>query len=362
MTSDEECLRLSDFEERARKILSKYWFKYFSGGANEEITLRENIRAFRRYQIIPRVLRDVSKVNTGTTVLGHPVAFPVCIAPTAMHGHAHSDAELGTARGASSMNTIYTQSIWSNLTVDEVSDATGRDGGVRFLQIQFLFVDGLMMRLVALAEKLNYKALVLTADDPIPGKRTSWNKAAQELGTGPSYGFGHFVGHEYPSPENNFLCGPTATWDHVKWLKSQTRLPIIVKGIVNARDAVLAVEAGAAGVLVSNHGGRQLDCMPATIDVLADVVKAVDGRCEVYLDGGVRHGTDVLKALAFGARCVFIGRPVVYALAYKGEEGVRQMLNILKDEFSYAMALSGCASVEEIPSLEIRHCSFISNL
>lgn len=334
---------LDDFEKYAQETMSKYIFNFFSRGADEEVTLGENRNAFKRYQIIPRVLRDVSKRETGTTILGYPISFPVCISPTAFHGDAHPDGEVGTARGAMSMKIGYTMSTYASRSIDEVADAAG--DCLKFFQLHIFTRRDLVLRLVRWAERRDFKALVLTVDVPILGNRINYRRHQPMAGN--TWRFG-ILDKARTTTEDRFDFDPSVTWDDVRWLKSETKLPLIVKGILNAEDAVLAVECGAAGILVSTHGGRQLDTIPASIDVLGDIVRAVDGRCEVYMDGGVRHGTDILKALALGARVVFIGRPAIYSLCYKGEEGVRQMLQMLKDEFSSSMALCGCTSVTDI--------------
>lgn len=341
---------LSDFEKFAHETMSKVVYTYFSGGAGEDVGVKENIDAFKRYKIIPRVLCDVSKRMTETTILGHPISFPVCISPTAFHGLAHPSGEIGTANGASLMSIGYTMSSYANRSIEEVAESTG--DSLKFFHVQFFNVPGLTLKLVQKAEKLNYKAIVVTVDIPEMGKRISWLRVLMQLAYIPDFTFPNLDGH-VPRMSNDHLCDPSTTWENIRWLKTQTRLPIILKGILSDADAVKAVNVGVSGILVSNHGGRQFDAAPAPIDVLTSIVKAVDGRCEVYLDGGVRSGTDVLKALALGARVVFVGRPAIYALCYNGKEGVRSMLQILKDEVSSAMAICGCTSVDDIKNLSV---------
>ncbi|XP_076850466.1 2-Hydroxyacid oxidase 2 [Brachyhypopomus gauderio] len=341
---------LKDFEEYARQHLSKATWDYYAAGADECCTRDDNLQAYKRIRLRPRILRDVSMSDTRTTVLGTEISFPVGIAPTAFHCLAWHEGELATARATESLNTCYITSTYSTCSVEEICAAA--PNGFRWFQLYVYRDRNLSEQLVRRVEVLGYKALVLTVDVPYTGKRRDDIRNRFKLP--PHLKVKNFEGvfeettglDEYGVPANTL--DPSISWKDVHWLQSVTRLPIIIKGILTKEDAELAVEHGVQGIIVSNHGGRQLDGGPATIDCLSEIVDAVQGRVEVYLDGGVRTGGDVLKALALGAKCVFIGRPAVWGLAYKGEQGLREVLQILKDEFCLSMALSGCRNVAEI--------------
>ncbi|CAN0925903.1 Glycolate oxidase 3 [Linum grandiflorum] len=343
-----------EYEEIARRKLPKMVYDYYASGAEDEWTLKENRNALSRIMLRPRILVNVTKIDTGASVLGFNISMPVMIAPTAMQKMAHPHGECATARAASASGTIMTLSAWATCTIEEVA-STGP--GIRFFQ---LFVDkdrNVVTQLVRRAERAGFKALVLTVDFPRLGRREAdiKNRFAlpsnlslanfQDLKLGKldkssdSGGLASYVGGQVDQ---------TTTWKDVKWLKSITSLPILVKGVLTAEDGRLAVENGAAGIIVSNHGARQLDYVPATITALQEVVKAAQGRVPVFMDGGVRRGTDVFKALALGAKAVFIGRPVVFSLAADGEGGVRNVLQMLRNELELTMSLAGCPSLDHI--------------
>ncbi|XP_026882376.2 hydroxyacid oxidase 2 [Electrophorus electricus] len=341
---------LNDFEQYARLHLPKATWDYYAAGADDGCTRDDNLQAYRRIRLRPRMLRDVSVCDTRTTVLGTEISFPVGIAPTAFHCLAWHEGELATARATESLNTCYITSTSSTCSVEEICAAAPH--GYRWFQLYVYRHRGISEQLVRRVEALGYKALVFTVDVPYTGKRRDDIRNRFKL---PAHlKVKNFEGtfqdttgpEEYGVPANTM--DPSLSWKDVHWLQSVTCLPIIIKGILTKEDAELAVEHGVQGLIVSNHGGRQLDGGPATIDCLSEIVDTVKGRIEVYMDGGVRTGTDVLKALALGAKCVFIGRPAVWGLAYKGEQGVREVLQILHQEFHLAMALSGCRNVAEI--------------
>uniref|UniRef100_A0A8B9ZDY4 (S)-2-hydroxy-acid oxidase n=1 Tax=Anas platyrhynchos TaxID=8839 RepID=A0A8B9ZDY4_ANAPL len=339
---------LSDFEAYAKKYLPKIAWDFFAAGADECSTRDENILAYKRIHFRPRMLRDVSVMDTRTKLLGTEISFPVGIAPTGFHQLAWPDGEKSTARAANAMNTCYIASTYSTCTLEEISAAA--PGGFRWFQLYIHRNRAVSQQLVQRAEALGFQGLVLTADLPYTGKRRDDVRNGFRLP--PHMKLKNLEGAFEMTvlstglPPNSL--DPSVTWNDIYWLQSLTRLPIIIKGILTKEDAELAVRHGAQGIIVSNHGGRQLDGGPATIDALSEVVEAVQGRIEVYLDGGIRKGSDVLKALALGAKCVFIGRPALWGLAYKGEEGLQDVLKILHDEFRLSMALAGCASVSEI--------------
>ncbi|NXN76875.1 HAOX2 oxidase, partial [Himantopus himantopus] len=326
---------LSDFEAYAKKYLPKIAWDFFAAGADDCSTRDENILAYKRIRFRPRMLRDVSVMDIRTKLLGTEISFPVGIAPTGFHQLAWPDGEKSTARAAKAMNTCYITSTYSTCTLEEISAAA--PGGLRWFQLYIHRNRAVSQHLVQRAEALGFQGLVLTADLPYTGKRRDDVRNGFRL---PPH-------MKLKNLEGAFeVCkmsplDPSVTWNDIYWLRSLTHLPIIIKGILTKEDAELAVRHGVQGIIVSNHGGRQLDGGPATIDALVEVVEAVQGRVEVYLDGGIRKGSDVLKALALGAKCVFIGRPALWGLAYKGEEGLQDVLRILRDEFRLSMALAG---------------------
>ncbi|NXM85204.1 HAOX2 oxidase, partial [Oenanthe oenanthe] len=333
---------LSDFEAYAKKYLPKIVWDYFAAGADDCTTRDENILAYKRIRFRPRMLRDVSVMDIRTKILGSEISFPVGIAPTGFHQLAWPDGEKSTARAARAMGTCYIASTYSTCTLEEIAAAA--PGSLRWFQLYIHRNRAASQQLVQRAEAMGFQGLVLTADLPYTGKRRDDVRNGFRL---PPH-------MKVKNLERAFevckmsLLDPSVTWNDIYWLQSLTRLPIIIKGILTREDAELAVRHGVQGIIVSNHGGRQLDEGPATIDALAEVVEAVRGRVEVYVDGGIRKGSDVLKALALGAKCVFIGRPALWGLAYKGEEGLQDVLRILQDEFRLSMALAGCARVSEI--------------
>ncbi|XP_002737281.1 2-Hydroxyacid oxidase 1-like [Saccoglossus kowalevskii] len=335
------CLR--DYEINAKKILPIPAWTFLASGADEEVTLRDNSRAFLRYKLRPRVLRNVATRDLSTTILGREIDMPICIGPTGLHTEAHKDGEVATAKGVADLNTCYVPSIYSGRLIEDIFPVPTK--GPKWQQI-FIWKNRDMTRdVIKRAEDAGADALVLTTDVPAPGNRLGLRR----LPPGP---LPKFVNLERYGPTEGITMDASVTWEYITWLKSITKLPIVLKGILTEEDAVLAAEYGINGIIVSNNGGRQLDTVPASIDVLERIAKSVGNTIEIYMDSGIRTGTDVLKALAFGAKAVFIGRPIVYGLALQGEEGVSQVLQILKDELSLAMALSGCRSIGDItPSL-----------
>ncbi|KAM4796461.1 2-Hydroxyacid oxidase 2 [Rhinophrynus dorsalis] len=341
---------LSDFEAYAKDHLPKATWEYYAAGADDCCTRDDNLLAFKRIRLRPRMLRDVSATDTRTTVLGTEISCPIGIAPTAFHCLAWPDGEMSTARAAETLNLCYVASTYATCSVEEIVAAA--PDGFRWFQLYVYRDRKLSEQLVRRVEALGFKALVLTVDVPYTGKRRS--DIRNNFRLPPHLKVKNFEGvFEEQSSADNYgvpvnTLDPSVSWKDISWLRSLTQLPIIIKGILTKEDAELAVEHGVQGIIVSNHGGRQLDGELATIDALSEIVDAVQGRIEVYIDGGIRTGSDVLKALALGAKCVFIGRPIVWGLAYKGEEGVKGVLQILTDEFRLSMALAGCRNVSEI--------------
>jgi 4-hydroxymandelate oxidase len=342
----EEPITLDDFEEAARGLLPRMIFDYFAGGAGDEWTLRENRRAFDRWVLRPRVLVDVSHVDLSTSVLGQPLPFPILLAPTAFQRMAHPDGELATARAAASLDTVMVLSTIATVSLEDVA-ATGVK---RWFQLYVLKDRDLTAELVKRAHLSGYSAVVLTVDAPLLGRRMRDERNLFTLP--PGMGLANLEGTGLPVSGGSGLSSfflerhdPSVNWESLAWLRSLSPMPLVLKGIVTAEDASLAVEAGVDAIVVSNHGGRQLDGAPAALDVLPEVVGAVADRIEVLVDGGIRRGTDVLKALALGARAVLVGRPYLWGLAVDGEAGVRRVLELLRDELLLAMILAGQPSV-----------------
>jgi isopentenyl diphosphate isomerase/L-lactate dehydrogenase-like FMN-dependent dehydrogenase len=314
---------------------------YFAGGAGDERTLRRNAEAFERWELRPRVLVDVSDVSTRATVLGAEVELPILVAPVAFQLLAHSDGEAGMARAAAAAGTVLCVSSLTSMRPAEVAEAAPE--GKRWMQV-YLFRDrGVTRAMVEEATESGYEALLLTVDAPYAGRRErdlrSGFQVPAEIRAPAIEGA---VGHRSLTTAEVFeLVDPSISWADFEGLCDEFDLPILVKGLLTGEDAALAVEHGAAGVVVSNHGGRQLDNAPATIDALPEVVEAVAGRIPVLLDGGVRRGTDVAVALAIGAEAVLVGRPALWGLAVDGEAGARLALDILAEELRLALALLG---------------------
>ncbi|XP_023253119.1 hydroxyacid oxidase 1 [Seriola lalandi dorsalis] len=371
----EQRVCVSDFEKEARKVLPKAVYDYYRSGADEQKTLGDNVAAFNRWYLVPRVLRDVSSVDLSVSVLGQRLSMPLCVAATAMQRMAHPEGETATARACRAVGTGMMLSSWATSTIEEVMSAmtaSAHGGGVLWLQLYIYKDRELTLSLVRRAEEAGYKAIFVTVDTPYLGRR--WDDMRNRFKLPPHLSMSNFSTASLAFSEGNYgndsglavyvakAIDPTLCWDDISWLKKHTHLPVIVKGVLNGEDAVQAVNHGVSGILVSNHGARQLDGVPATLDVLEEVVQAVQGRCDVYLDGGVRRGTDVLKALALGAKAVFIGRPVLWGLACQGEQGVIELLELLKEELQLAMALSGCRSVSEVNRSLVRRADFTSRM
>ncbi|CDY39098.1 BnaA01g29580D [Brassica napus] len=304
----------------------------------------------------PRVLVDVSKIDMSTRILGYPISAPIMIAPTAMHMLAHPQGETATAKAAATCNTIMIVSYMASCTIEEVASSCN---AIRFLQIYVYKRRDVTAQIVKRAEKAGFKAIVLTVDVPKLGRREADIK--NKMVSPQLRNFeGLFSTEVIPSEGSGVEAFASGTfdaslnWKDIEWLRSITKLPIMVKGILTREDALKAIEAGVDGIVVSNHGARQLDYSPATITVLEEIVHVVGGRVPVLLDGGVRRGTDVFKALALGAQAVLIGRPVVYGLAAKGEDGVRKVIDMLKNELELTMALSGCPTIDDITRNHVR--------
>jgi (S)-2-hydroxy-acid oxidase len=346
----DDVFSLTDFEEAARSSLSDEAYAYIAGGAADEITMGENVAAFRRLRLRPRVLTDVSKLDLAATMLGSPVSMPVALAPVAQQRFAHREGEVASARAAADADTVFCLSTLSSCSIEEVAEANS----ARWFQLYVNPDRKVSEDLIRRAADSGYGAIVVTVDLPVAGWREREFRGrvgmhVDDLGnlrdlSGGEEGLRTLV---------DFLIDRSLGWDVIAWAKKISGLPVAVKGILTGEDARLVVENGGDAVIVSNHGGRQLDRTPATIDVLGECAEAVAGRAEIYLDGGVRRGTDVLAALALGADAVFIGRPYVYALACAGTAGVSQALQVMRDEIENAMALLGVRTLTEVTRAHI---------
>jgi isopentenyl diphosphate isomerase/L-lactate dehydrogenase-like FMN-dependent dehydrogenase len=331
-----EPVNVFDYETLAQASMEPSAWNYYQSGSDDEVTLRANRRAFERIRLRPRMLVDVKACDMRTTVLGTPISMPILIAPTAFHCLAHPEGECATARAAGRAGALMVVSTSSTRSLEAIaSEASGP------LWFQLYIHDRKSSEdLIHRATMAGYRALVITVDSP------RWGRKERAIRSGFSLP-AHL--HKANFTDEDVAKGDIyVTWESLPWLRSLTSLPIILKGILTAEDAVLAVKHGVDGIIVSNHGGRQLDSVSASIEALPEVVDAVDGHCEVYLDGGIRRGTDILKALALGARAVLVGRPILWGLAANGTEGVNHVLELLRTELELAMVLSGRPTLASI--------------
>jgi isopentenyl diphosphate isomerase/L-lactate dehydrogenase-like FMN-dependent dehydrogenase len=346
-----EPVNIADFERVAEQRLEPAAWGYFSGGAGDERTLRDNVEAWSRWQLRPRLLVDVGSTSAATTVLGTPVALPLLVAPMAYLRVAHPDGEPALARAAAAAGTVFCLSTLASASPDQVAAAA--PGGPRWFQL-YVFTDrGLTDELVAQAIDAGCSAIVLTVDLPVVGRRerevrTGWRTPEELVPALVAARARGAVGDALA------LFDATLSWRDLERLAAASSVPVLVKGILGPEDARLAVEHGAAGIVVSNHGGRQLDGVPACADALVDVVDAVEGKVEVLVDGGVRRGTDVVKALALGARAVLAGRAPLWGLVAGGEAGARQVLDLLRLEIENALALAGCPRPDTVTREHVR--------
>lgn len=348
-------INVADYEALAEAACEPGYWGYVVGGAGDEITLRDNVEAFHRRVLRPRMLVDVSEVSTRTTVLGTEISLPLMVAPTSLQRLTHPDGEPALAEAAAEVGTVYTLSSLGSYRPRELAEALGRETP-RWFQLYWSRDREFTRELVAEAADSGFGALVLTVDLPEAGPRERDHRSGFMLPTDlPMPNLPRtLVGVEYFHDSLGAIVDTSITWRDLEWLRAECPLPLVLKGILTAEDASLACEHGAAALVVSNHGGRQLDGVPATLDALPEVVEAVAGRAEVYLDGGVRRGTDVTKALALGARAVFIGRPALWGLAAGGRKGARHVLEIFQAETRLALVLLGCSTPEDVGPAHVR--------
>jgi len=345
-------VNLLELEAEASGVLDPQTRDYYRSGAGEERTLARNRAAFGELSLLPRVLVDVSSVDLSTSTLGTDLPHPVAVAPTAFHRLADPEGEIATARGAAAADALMCLSSLSNTPLEDVAAAAGECR--RWFQLYVFRDRGVTRDLLARAEAAGYRAIVVTVDAPILGRRECDVRNTFELPQGLTIASVPDGAVDAPAGESGLaayfatMLDASLDWDDLEWLVASTSLPVAVKGVHRPDDAERAVEAGAAGVVVSNHGGRQLDTVPASIEMLPAVAEAVAGRADVLLDSGVRRGTDVVKALALGARAILIGRPILWGLALGGSGGVRDTIEMLVAETREAMMLCGARSVEEV--------------
>jgi 4-hydroxymandelate oxidase len=347
-------INLFDFERAAQSTLSEMLWDFYAGGAWDEHTVRENNAAFGRVWLRPRVLNNVSNVDLACTVLGQRINFPIAVAPSAFHALAHADGELATVRAAAQLGTLMAASTFSNQSLEAIAAARKATNAAAPLWFQLypLRDRGLLRALVERAHAAGYNAICVTVDTAYSGRRE--RDLRNPLQPPADMVLGNFSAQALQMDTRSLISYVTNqidadfSWKDIDALRAMTTLPIVLKGVLRDDDAARAVEHGVAGIFVSNHGGRQLDGAIASIRALPTVAAAVRGRAEIFLDGGVRRGTDVLKALALGAHCVFLGRPIVWGLSLSGTEGVARVLGLLRDELRLAMGLAGCATVADI--------------
>ena len=333
-------VNLYDYEVAAKRILSRPAWEYFNGGSADEITLRRNRQSLDLLQLKPKVLVDVTRVDTSCTLLGHNMAHPIILAPTSSHLLAHPDAEVATVRGAAAAKAIMVASTVSNRSIEDICHAASEPV---WFQLYVEDDRGAVKALIERAESAGCKALCITVDNPLAYAR---NREERVRARAPML----------PFPNLGITAGPGGrgrsrkhfNWSDLAWIQSFAQTPIVLKGIMNPDDADEAVRHGVAAIIVSNHGGRVLDTEPATIEVLPAVVERVAGRIPVLFDSGIRRGTDIVKGLAYGASAVLIGRPYIYGLSVSGADGVRSVLDILRAELEGAMAMTGKTQLNEI--------------
>jgi 4-hydroxymandelate oxidase len=347
-------LNIDDYERAARERLESSIYDYIAGGSWDEVTLMENRTAYGKWRLRPRAMVNVEQRDLSVSILGDTLSLPVGIAPSAFHKLMHPDGELATVRAAGAAGTVMCLSIMATVSLEEVAAAAS---GPLWLQT-YIFKDrSLTADLAARAKAVGYRALVLTVDTPVLGRRERDSRNQFELPAGiemRNLNLAPAVPGEYESPMVRFIkrqLDPSLTWREVEWFVKTVQMPVFVKGILHPEDARLAVKCGVSGIIVSNHGGRQLDGAIATLDALPEIVSAMrDTGLDIIVDGGIRRGTDVVKALALGAKMVLVGRPVLWGLAVDGEAGAGAVLELLRREFDTALALAGCPQAIDLNS------------
>lgn len=396
MSDTQILVSVEDYEKKARTKIHRHALDYYRSGAGNELSLRLNKSCFDRFVLLlsrysaydfvhcffflqyffririrPRFLRDVSSRDPSIKMFGDSINIPLGISPTAMQKMAHPDGELANARAAEAAGIIFTLSTIATSSIEEVAKAAPRC--IKWFQLYIYKDREITKKLVRRAENAGFKAIVLTIDAPIFGLRRA--DIRNQFGLPPELKFANLevddqtknadTGDLNISGINKYVTGQfdqTLVWSDLKWLVNFTKLPVLVKGILTEEDAILSVKYGCRGVIVSNHGARQLDGVPASIEALPEIVRAVGDETVVVLDGGITQGTDVFKALALGAKMVFAGRPAIWGLAVNGQKGVESVIDIIRNEFDIAMALTGCKTVNDISKDMVVHENYYSKL
>ena len=350
-------INLFDLEKDFPNKLPEGVEGYYSSGARDEVTLKRNRSIFNEYELLPRLLRDVSKIQTSCTILENEIDAPILIAPVAMQEMAHNEGEAGTAKAAATHNTIMTHSTISNKSIEEVGPLHDK----LFFQLYFSKDRDFTSEMLERCKRAGYKAIVFTVDAPRLGTRERDERNSFKM---PSHlKLGNFVGTKFEQFDkiekyegssmnlhSDHLFDPSLTFDIISWIKEKSGLPVIVKGILRPDDAAQAIRSGADGIMISNHGGRQLDTAVPTLKQIQPIRNEVGPETLLIIDGGIRRGTDILKCIALGANAVQIGRPLLWGLHHDGQKGVELVLDILKKEFIESMILTGCANIKEITS------------
>ena len=341
----QDILNLFDFEKAAEGSMSKMAYEFVASGAADEFTVKWNREALDKLKIQTQVLNDVSTLDTRVSLLGLELPYPIIIAPTAFHKLMHPEGELATARGAGAASALYCVSSFTTTPIEEIAKVATQP-----LWFQLYVVDDrtFVRDLVQKVEAQGCRALCVTVDTPVSGVRNRQQKAKFKLPDDlkPPY----MIDTAFATKGQALSFKRPLTWKEIEWLESITKLPVLLKGILNPDDAERAIQHGASGIIVSNHSGRNLDTVPATIEVLPHIAQKVNKRIPVLMDGGIRRGTDVLKAIALGANAVLVGKPICFGLACGGADGVAKVMTILRKEFEFAMALSGRPSLAHIDS------------
>jgi 4-hydroxymandelate oxidase len=341
-------LTLTEFESLAQACMSVMTLGYVMGGAGDELTLCANCEDWKRIRLAPRVLVDVSELDLRTELLGQQLEMPILLAPAAFHRLCHAEGELATIAGANEGGAAVVLSSFSTVAVEEITAAARHP---IWFQLYFQKDRGLTQEMVRRAEAAGCKALCVTVDTPVLGARHRESRTQFQLPADfklPNLNLGAISHRPQRSAIYSELLNPSLTWKDIEWISSISRLPILLKGVLSPEDAIRAVNTGVAALIVSNHGARNLDTLPSTAEALPRVVEKLNGKLPVLVDGGIRRGTDVLKALAMGAKAVLIGRPYLYALAYAGAAGVARVLEILRTELMMAMALTGRTAIHQV--------------
>ncbi|KAK5198098.1 hypothetical protein LTR92_002343 [Exophiala xenobiotica] len=357
---DAVVLCMEDIKERADANLPEVARDFFNSGSTYQTTIAENSSAFNKYRLRSRVLIDVSQLSASTTCLGRTIKFPLCISPAGLQGMAHPDGELATSRACANMGINMAISSFANYPVADITSAGtgngegGGSGGVHYAMQLYMMKDRkLQESIIRAAEEAGCKAIFLTADSPVLGVR--YNEWRNDFRTPDGLAFpalgltSEMIRRQTHDAGFMAFNDDSHNWERdIAWLRASTKMQIWIKGVMTAEDTELAIRYGCDGIIVSNHGGRQLDGVAATLDALVECVDAAKGRIPVHMDGGVRRGSDIFIALALGAQCVWVGRPAIWGLAYNGQAGVEKMLSVLYEDFKRCMALCGCKSVAEI--------------